>query len=585
MALQVWLPLNKGLNNQGLKGDITATSTAVLSSTGSPIGGCYTFTASQSITITGVDFSKLTNASISVWVKQTSLVNTVFFTGPSVYHCVIAANENGTSEIYHSNNIGGVKKLYVDGVEGTKLGAAGQWHHYVVAGMNLSAWTGNVIKFNDYSMSFNFGGSVCDIRIYDHELSAKEIKEISKGLVQHFKLDESYGLTNMTNGVFGVYNNYSTGLTYTRQMLSETYMGQPVERFTYTINNQSCANGFKSGGYWSKGVYTGQYYVGASGSNIPFVYWVYYRPQSSGLTAGGTASNMGGWTEIPREYVGDGWWRVGQYRTNNTHATLKSDNIFTSLVWPYAGVGSSCTVDFTVAGYLLSGTTEIVENFVEGNSTVYDCSGYRNDGGIYGKPKQTQNTPRYEAATITSTNNCINAGRGGMVRDEITVSIWASMSSWGSFGGRLVSCTEGGGWNFEPNGGKMGFAMGTGASSNTYKNAVSTKTLASLSSGWHHFVGTYDGLATKIYIDGVLEGTNNAYSTKTPIFYVNNTVFIGAEAAANQSTPGGNYFDGSLSDYRVYGKALSADEILELYHTGASVDNKGNFFCGELKEE
>ena len=71
MALQVWLPLNKSVNrNCGLNNGISTTNTAVFSSTGSPVNGCYTFTTGQSITLSGVDFSKLKTCSISLWVYQ-----------------------------------------------------------------------------------------------------------------------------------------------------------------------------------------------------------------------------------------------------------------------------------------------------------------------------------------------------------------------------------------------------------------------------------------------------------------------------------------------------------------------------------
>lgn len=130
----------------------------------------------------------------------------------------------------------------------------------------------------------------------------------------------------------------------------------------------------------------------------------------------------------------------------------------------------------------------------------------------------------------------------------------------------------------------MNFAMGTGTSSNTYKSASGGTVLSTLS-GWHHFAGTYDGFKTKIYIDGVLEGTNNAYTTKTPIYYSSsNGIFVGAEAGTNETTPVGQYFNNPISDVRIYGRALSADDILELFHTRASIDNNGNFYCGELKE-
>lgn len=178
MALQIWLPLNKDYSNKGLNNDVSATGTMVFSSTGSPTNGCYKFSATQNITISGVNFGNLKKASISLWVWEDSLVNTVFFTGPSTSHYVIAANTNGTSNIYHSANVGGAKTIYVDGVASTKLGAAGAWHHYVITDVNLSAWTGTTLKFNNYNTSYNFAGRVRDIRIYDVVLTEKDVKEL-----------------------------------------------------------------------------------------------------------------------------------------------------------------------------------------------------------------------------------------------------------------------------------------------------------------------------------------------------------------------------------------------------------------------
>jgi hypothetical protein len=35
-----------------------------------------------------------------------------------------------------------------------------------------------------------------DVRIYDHALSTKEVEEIAKGLVLHYKLDDAYSETS-----------------------------------------------------------------------------------------------------------------------------------------------------------------------------------------------------------------------------------------------------------------------------------------------------------------------------------------------------------------------------------------------------
>jgi hypothetical protein len=216
----------------------------------------------------------------------------------------------------------------------------------------------------------------------------------------------------------------------------------------------------------------------------------------------------------------------------------------------------------------------------------YDVSGYCNNGTKYNITDYTSDTPRYSVATkFNGTNSYINVGRGGMVKDEITVNIWGYMDDWTTYNARLISCTEGGGWNFETVSGKIHFAMGTGFTSNTYKN-TSGYALSELSSGWHMFTGTYDGLVVKQYIDGVLNTTNNAYTTKTPIYYhSNNSILIGAEATGSATSAASPYFNGYLSDVRIYATALSESDIQSLYNNSAFIDSSGNVYSTEYIEE
>ncbi|MCG2700708.1 hypothetical protein L6267_00900 [Candidatus Parcubacteria bacterium] len=82
-------------------------------------------------------------------------------------------------------------------------------------------------------------------------------------------------------------------------------------------------------------------------------------------------------------------------------------------------------------------------------------------------------------------------------------------------------------------------------------------------SQWHHIVGSYDGTTMKIYIDGTLEDTNTDFSGNLPTNDGN--VRIGADY---QSTPD-NFFSGLIDEARIYNRALSADEVGELYRVGA----------------
>jgi hypothetical protein len=468
--------------------------------------------------------------------------------------------------------------------------SAGKWYHicgtWDASNKKVSVYrdgelaaSGNstVTTFNNISSTVNlvYGGEwdICDFRMYDHSLSAKEVKEISKALVLHYKLDETYGMTNMAAGKASTcYNNYGTGMTYTKTDINESYMGQKVYRWTYTMVNDSCVSGFKSG-YHSRGIYGSPTYFGASGSNISFVYWIYYRPQTSGLTAGGTASNIGGWTEIPREYVGDGWWRVGQYRTNNTSTRITTDNIFTSLNWPYAGVGSSCTIDFVEMGWLLSGTTSIPSNFVDGNSVVHDCSGYLNNGDVSASQQaciSSSDTARYDASVLSnnpSAYSVISCPVDFSI-DKFTFSAWRKP---------IQNTTS-------DNTSAMEIMLNIGSIKTihffTYINYPYTQISGTTAvvypykyvdywndGNWHMMTTTYDGNAGIIYIDG--EEIHRVEGNAGKINGDKITIFTRNEL---------------LSDFRIYGTALSPDDVKELYHTAASVDNHGNFFCGELKE-
>jgi hypothetical protein len=157
------------------------------------------------------------------------------------------------------------------------------------------------------------------------------------------------------------------------------------------------------------------------------------------------------------------------------------------------------------------------------------------------------------------------------------------MDDWTAFSRGPLSCTEGGGWCFEKASNKIRFAIGTGSTSNTYKTTAGFP-LSDLTSGWHMITGAYDGLVLKEYVDGVLNTSTSAYTTKTPAYYhASNSIIVGAEATGSGvTTP---YFNGRISDVRIYATALSDADVLALYKNSAYIDSSGNVFASEYKEE
>lgn len=75
---------------------------------------------------------------------------------------------------------------------------------------------------------------------------------------------------------------------------------------------------------------------------------------------------------------------------------------------------------------------------------------------------------------------------------------------------------------------------------------------------WHHGVATYNGSTFELYIDGVKE--NEALTTDFKEFS-SYEIFIG-------SGNGGAYWNGPLDDIRIYGRALTQQEITDLYTEG-----------------
>ena len=95
--------------------------------------------------------------------------------------------------------------------------------------------------------------------------------------------------------------------------------------------------------------------------------------------------------------------------------------------------------------------------------------------------------------TFNGSSDYVNLGRTYMYTDKITVMARAYMDDWTQYknGMRIISCTEGGGWNLEQSGEYLQFAIydsGVG-----YKVAKSNISFANLASGWHTFVANFDG--------------------------------------------------------------------------------------------
>ena len=99
---------------------------------------------------------------------------------------------------------------------------------------------------------------------------------------------------------------------------------------------------------------------------------------------------------------------------------------------------------------------------------------------------------------------------------------------------------------------------------------------------WHYAVGTYDGSAVKLYVDGVQVASNLTTTTPPPTPTTTTTtppgtipdntgiqpVRIGANSLELVDGKGDGYFIGSIGEIRVWNRTLSAEEVSAAYNNG-----------------
>ena len=224
MALQVWLPLNANTNNQGLANIIINNNGATINNSGK-IGYCYSFNGSNNYLYANHNLYSQ-SYSICAWIYSTSssanqticcdrktigfglsifLVDgklridpggnnvqwTTNYTYPINTWFHLCVTYNGTTVSYYIN------------------GELRQTANYSIAATywaNLFSIGASQANGSSYANYLN--GRLNDFRFYNHCLSLKEIKRISKALTLHFKLNKpAHPSTNIISESSGYGNN------------------------------------------------------------------------------------------------------------------------------------------------------------------------------------------------------------------------------------------------------------------------------------------------------------------------------------------------------------------------------------------
>lgn len=219
----------------------------------------------------------------------------------------------------------------------------------------------------------------------------------------------------------------------------------------------------------------------------------------------------------------------------------------------------------------------------------YDCAGFGVKGTRHGTLVSENNSARNEQALLFTDGrtNYIASETIAAPKNAITMSCWIKGKEAGYKDYHIPLCFNSSQYEMSINArGKFrsGFVIIDSSGSSTRKCVDSTHSGSILDDKWHMLTLTYNGAAIMRYVDGV----------EVPIADENTYKYCaGSLSGASGQWYIGNYSNSggygnknlSMSDVRIYSRALSNTEIRELYNTSISLTQDGVLFEHELKEE
>lgn len=562
MSLKLWLPLTGSFDNKGVSSNsITGTNTTF--NANGKIGSCCSLTGNGYIKLAKALFNaSSTEFSYCCWVKVNTTDSMCLYSNRSAINpngFTIFINNSGKilfdtgerMEISYAINTNtwthlafiwkknGEKQLFVNG--SYTAGATSQTSNPTGA-TTVNAFIG-ASQDSTTTVSANYlNGYINDVRIYDHCLSALEIKEISKCLMAHYKLDDIM-LPNLLNGNVNIVSSYTQdGITLEQE-------GDALK----------CT---RTGGY-------NRFYRGVSNVwtpvNSTFTVSFDAKAQTDGLQIYTSRSNLDG--------------------TNNCNYTLTTEWAHYSgqIINTESVTGGTLSIGSTTSGAVFwirnikleRGDVETPFNMYGSDNKVPDSSGFGHTGVLSGSVYLSKETKRQTACVHVQNNaSCVSLYSNPIrsADNKFSFNLWMKCTTSATNAKQLaIRLNDDLYFNF----GRSSASSNTAYQFFTFTSTYYIGLGMNVSMGeWHMWSGTYDGTTAKLYKDGILltSGTDHVAYTYT----ADNNHILGTAAPISDVC--------EVSDIRIYGTVLSSNDILCLYDKGMSIDKKSNIWPYALIE-
>lgn len=606
MSLQLWLPLTGNLKNMGVCNTPIPT-TAVTYADGGKIGTkCLKSSTKVTYSLSKGNISTH-SMTVSFWGKSDT------YTGTSTQwwqFCTFNCNDGSVFHIYCVPNAR-YKMEYKP--ELNAFCNTDVWHHitYVLQGTKIIAYIDGVqtaqatvtndlrtltsVKLGTNTVSLN------DFRIYDHCLTAREIRLLSQGLMVHYPLADN------------IVESTTNLLSYPQPTGSKPNRTWDAELHKDAIIVSGWSDGWNGGvseptiGYHARwemidGLPTAVFpnlnsqfgkakrWLGINSSGSPIqsklgpntTYTVSFDARSTGdgaeiraglyywLTGASSQAFNDGQTTIK---VTTQWKRYSF--TETTQSTMNTSKIAYLYLYGHYGNVEGITQIRNIQIELKDHATAYTPT--SRTSILSDCSGSGKHGVIVGSCQSSSDSARY-ANCLYIADGLTNYGKTPtltMPKEQITMSCWykAAVAGYGNY--QIVMSAQGESYEMSitPQGAlRTGFKIG---GARKCDNASHTSIL---DGNWHMLTTTYDGTSIHRYVDGAL--VNGSTAATGEMSGVSAPLLIGNY---NGTTYGAK--EASVSDVRIYYTALSEADIKTLYESAASFMSDGSTSAYQFIED
>lgn len=418
-----------------------------------------------------------------------------------------------------------------------------------------------------------------DYRIYDNALSAKEVKLLSHGMICHYPLNGSG--KQPENLVKGCYSCTSTNKEFKETDINKVAITLTTDDFIKNKGRTLCFSyNVKSNGDYTHGKECFPSSGVRFGVHTSFSYID---------TSGNSKNNY-----YPLAELLDHGHSEGLYYTKWTPPTdIKEVTNFSLAIQTSPHSGFAYPAENNTEEWYLKDIKlewgnkptswcpnkqdDLYSTWGYDDNTEYDTSGFNNHGTATALTLN-QNSPRYKYCygfngngQYIKTTNPLNS-----TSKEFSIACWVKFSDATTQTIYTARTAVG-----------CGIAIFLIDSCLRLDDNTQTKfddySMTNHINNWTHMCITRDSTSKKLYINGKLVSNKNSVGD---LQNISKNGTIGGSESSDNGVATSNWLNGSISDFRIYATALSAQDIQELYNTPVSLSNTGTLMTqGEFIEE